>query len=55
VGQKEANDLDTALNKAVTDLRREFDTLFAGYSALLAARSAVNTTRAALAAAGPTR
>jgi len=50
-----ADDLDTALNKASTDLRREFDRLFASYAALLSARSAVNTTRAALAAAVPAR
>lgn len=51
IGQKEAADLDRALNTAIADLRREFTTLFARYNALIPELTAINNTRAAIAAA----
>jgi hypothetical protein len=51
IGQKEAADLDKALNTAVADLRRDFSTLFARYNALIPELSAANNLRAAIAAA----
>jgi hypothetical protein len=53
IGQKEAIDLDKALQTAVAELRNDFTTLFARYSALLQELSAVNQTRGALATAKP--
>ena len=49
IGQKEAADLDRALNIAIADLRREFNTLFARYNALIPELTAINNTRAAIA------
>jgi hypothetical protein len=51
IGQKEALDLDKALQIAIGELRKDFTTLFARYSAYLQELSAVNQTRDALAAA----
>jgi hypothetical protein len=53
IGQKEALDLDKALQVAIGELRKEFTMLFARYSAYLQELSAVNQTRDALAAAKP--
>ncbi len=53
IGQKEALNLDKALQTAIAELRKDFTTLFAGYSAYLQELSAVNQTREALAAAKP--
>ncbi len=53
VGQKEAADLDKALQTAIADLRKDFTILFARYSAYLQELSAVNQSRAAIAAARP--
>jgi hypothetical protein len=53
VGQKEALDLDKALQTAIAELRKDFTTLFARYSAYLQELAAVNQTRDALAAAKP--
>jgi hypothetical protein len=53
VGQKEALDLDKALQTAIAELRKDFTTLFARYSAYLQELSAANQSRAALAAAQP--
>jgi hypothetical protein len=50
IGPKEAQTLDTALRRAVEELRREFVTLFSLYHSIIAERSAENTTRATLAA-----
>jgi hypothetical protein len=51
IGGKEAADLDKALQTAVGDLRRDFNTLFARYNALIQELSAANATRDAIAAA----
>jgi hypothetical protein len=51
VGLHEAVDLDRALNTAIGELRRDFNTLFARYNALIPELSAINSTRAAIAAA----
>lgn len=51
VGQKEAVDLDRALQTAIAELRKDFTTLFARYSSYLQELSAVNQSRAALNAA----
>ena len=51
VGLKEAMDLDKALNTAIAELRRDFNTLFGRYNALIPELSAINATRAAIAAA----
>jgi hypothetical protein len=51
VGLKEAMDLDRALNTAIAELRRDLTTLFARYNALIPELSAINATRAAIAAA----
>jgi hypothetical protein len=51
VSGKEAQDMDTALRKAVDSLQREFTTLFQRYSTYLLEVSSVNTAKAALAAA----
>ncbi|MDD5200924.1 MAG: hypothetical protein PHC88_14100 [Terrimicrobiaceae bacterium] len=48
VGLNEALDLDKALQTALAELRKDFTTLFARYSAYLQALSAVNSTRKAL-------
>jgi hypothetical protein len=45
---KEAQDLDSALRRAVDSLRRDFTTLFQRYSAYLIERSNVNAAKAAL-------
>jgi chromosome segregation ATPase len=50
VGGKEAQDLDKALQTAIADLRKDFTTLFARYSAYLQELSAVNQTRDGLTA-----
>ena len=50
IGQREALDLDKALSTSVAELRRDFNTLFAHYNALILELSAINTTRAAIAA-----
>ena len=51
IGQKEALDLDKAMQTAIAELRKDFTALFARYSAYLQELSAVNQTRDALAAA----
>ncbi|MCE9610324.1 MAG: hypothetical protein K8R23_09040 [Chthoniobacter sp.] len=51
IGRKEALDLDKALQIAIGELRKDFTTLFARYSAYLQELSAVNQSRDALAAA----
>lgn len=51
VGGKEAADLDKALQTAISDLRREFDSLFAGYSSLIKELSNLNRCRDVFAAA----
>jgi hypothetical protein len=51
IGGKEAADLDKALQTAIGDLRRDFNTLFARYNALIQELSAANATRDAIAAA----
>ena len=51
VGKKEAADLDTALRKAIAELRGEFTSLFARYHALLGELQSLNPVRGALAAA----
>jgi hypothetical protein len=53
IGGKEAADLDQSLKTAIADLRRDFNTLFARYNALIPELSAVNASRDALAAAKP--
>jgi len=51
IGKKEAEDLDKALQLAIAELRRDFTTLFARYSAYLQELAAVNQTRDAIQAA----
>lgn len=51
IGGKEAADLDKALNTSITDMRGDFNTLFARYNALIQELSAVNATRNAINAA----
>ena len=51
IGQKEALNLDKAMQTAIGELRNDFTTLFARYSAYLQELSAANQTRDALAAA----
>jgi hypothetical protein len=51
IGQKEALELDKALQTAIADLRKDFTTLFARYSAYLQELSAVNAARDAISAA----
>lgn len=51
IGGKEAADLDKALQTAIGDLRRDFNTLFARYNALIQELSAFNATKEAIAAA----
>jgi hypothetical protein len=51
VGAKEMGDIDKALKTAITDLRRDFDTLFARYNAAIQEVAALNTARAQLGAA----
>jgi hypothetical protein len=51
IGGKEAADLDKALNTAVADLQRDFNTLFARYHSLIQELSAANSTRDAIVAA----
>ena len=51
IGRKEAAELDQALQLAVKDLQRDFNTLFSRYNALIQEVGAVNTARAGLAAA----
>ena len=53
VGSKEAADLDKGLKTAIEELKRDFNTLFARYHALIQEASALNTARASLAAATP--
>ncbi len=53
VGQKEALDLDKALQTAIAELRKDFNALFACYSSTLQELSAVNQSRAAIAATKP--
>jgi hypothetical protein len=48
VSGKEAQDLDSALRRAVDSLRRDFTTLFQRYSAYLVERSNVNAAKASL-------
>ena len=48
VSNKEAQDLDMALRRAIESLRRDFGTLFQRYSAYLTERSNVNAAKAAL-------
>ena len=47
IGHNEAIDFDRARNLTVAELRKDFDTLFARYNALLPELCAMNTTRAA--------
>ncbi|HEX5176981.1 MAG TPA: hypothetical protein VFV83_08130, partial [Chthoniobacteraceae bacterium] len=51
IGQKEALDLDKALQLAIAELRRDFTVLFTRYSTYLHELAALNQTRNALAAA----
>lgn len=51
VALKEAMDLDKALQTAIEDLRRDFNTLFLRYNTLLNELSSLHATEAALAAA----
>lgn len=51
IGGKEAADLDKSLNTSITDLRRDFNTIFARYFSLIQATSDLNNTRAGLARA----
>lgn len=55
VALKEAMDLDKALQTAVNDLRRDFNTLFLRYNTLLTELSSLHATEAALAAKTPAR
>lgn len=48
VSNKEAQDMDAALRRAIESLRRDFGTLFQRYSAYLSERSNVNAAKAAL-------
>ncbi len=48
VGNKEAQDLDSALRRTVDSLRRDFSALFQRYSAYIIERSNVNAAKAAL-------
>ena len=50
IGHNEAIDFDRARNLTVAELRKDFDTLFARYNALIPEQCAMNTTRAAIAA-----
>jgi chromosome segregation ATPase len=51
IGGKEAADLDKSLQTAASDLKRDFNTLFAKYNAFLQEVGALNGSRTALAAA----
>jgi Mg2+ and Co2+ transporter CorA len=51
VALKEAMDLDKALQTAISDLRREFTTLFERYNTYLQELSTLHATEAALATA----
>ena len=51
VALKEAMDLDKAMQTAINELRREFDTLFQRYNTFVNELSALHATEAALAAA----
>jgi len=50
MSQKEAQNMDSALQKSAAELRQDFNTLFARYNSLIAELSALHTTEAALAA-----
>ncbi|MDR3405083.1 MAG: hypothetical protein P4L99_21470 [Chthoniobacter sp.] len=51
IGQMEAIDFDRERNLTIAELREDFYTLFARYNALIPELCAINTTRAAIAAA----
>lgn len=51
VDGKEAQDLDTAIKKSVTELRADFNTLFQRYNTLITEASLLNNTKTALAKA----
>jgi hypothetical protein len=55
VALKEAMDLDKALQTAINELRREFNTLFLRYNTLLNELSSLHATEAALVAATAAR
>lgn len=54
VALKEAMDMDRAMQTAINELRREFDTLFLRYNTLLNELSALHATEAMLAKKAPT-